>query len=318
MRLQFGVRVLDRFLSLLTGMLLVAVAAASDDVAATSARTAKVGPTRRRCCAGSRRPRPRSSSRGCPVSCRSGRSASAGRRCGELPAPAADRQPDDRSRSSRRSPRSERSTGARLAGAPATAARPACSPPRPSASRAFLRGLLGGELRQGALLGVMTDAVAHAADVPPADVRRAAMLRGDLPAVAAAALAAGAFGARRLRLEVGRPIGPMLAQTAAKVRDEALARLGGEAGGSSGSSTARASRSIAAVDDVGIFTRTLDDVTARLPEIVDYVSGSAGSGLRRRRRGDRAHDRTGDRIRSRSPPLGSDLATRPPGRRGRR
>jgi len=54
--------------------------------------------------------------------------------------------------------------------------------------QAFLRRLLGGELRQGALVGVMADAVAKAAGIPAAGVRRAAMLAGDLPAVAAAAL----------------------------------------------------------------------------------------------------------------------------------
>ena len=75
----------------------------------------------------------------------------------------------------------------------------------------------------------MADAVAHAADVPLADVRRAAMLRGDLPAVAAAALAGGRSALADFRLQVGRPIGPMLAQTAESTQ-EALARLGGEAG----------------------------------------------------------------------------------------
>ena len=70
--------------------------------------------------------------------------------------------------------------------------------------QAFLRRLLSGELRQGALLGVMADAVARGADVPLADVRRAAMLRGDLPAVAAAALAGGTFGTGRLPA-AGRP-----------------------------------------------------------------------------------------------------------------
>ena len=59
------------------------------------------------------------------------------------------------------------------------------------AEQTFLRRLLGGELRQGALIGVMADAVAKAADVPVTAVRRAAMLGGDLPAVAAAALTSG-------------------------------------------------------------------------------------------------------------------------------
>ncbi|HEU4348931.1 MAG TPA: ATP-dependent DNA ligase, partial [Actinoplanes sp.] len=81
----------------------------------------------------------------------------------------------------------------------------------------FLRQLLVGELRQGALEAVMGDAVARAAGVPARDVRRAVMLRGDLGEVAAAALAGGAGASEALagfRLEVGRPVLPMLAQTA--------------------------------------------------------------------------------------------------------
>jgi len=117
----------------------------------------------------------------------------------------------------------------------------------------------------------MADAVARAAEVPPADVRRAAMLRGDLPAVAAAALAGGRSALADFKLEVGRPIGPMLAQTAESTQ-EALARLGGEAGVEWKLDGARLQIHRSG-SDVGLFTRTLDDVTARLPEIVDYVSG---------------------------------------------
>ncbi|MBX9639494.1 MAG: ATP-dependent DNA ligase, partial [Mycobacteriaceae bacterium] len=76
----------------------------------------------------------------------------------------------------------------------------------------FLVRLLGGELRQGALIGIMTDAVAKAAGLPAAAVQRAAMLGGELPAVAAAALTGGSLDA--FTLQVGRPVGPMLAQTA--------------------------------------------------------------------------------------------------------
>jgi DNA ligase 1 len=137
--------------------------------------------------------------------------------------------------------------------------------------QAFLGRLLGGELRQGALLGVMADAVARAADVPLADVRRAAMLRGDLPAVAAAALAGGVPALADFRLQVGRPIGPMLAQTAEST-DDALVRLGGEASVEWKLDGARLQIHRSG-SDVGLFTRTLDDVTARLPEIVDFVQG---------------------------------------------
>jgi DNA ligase-1 len=132
--------------------------------------------------------------------------------------------------------------------------------------REFLVRLLSGDLRQGALAGVMTDAVARAAGVPLAAVRRALMLRGDLGAVAAVALTDGAAGLAEMRLEVGRPLQPMLAQPAAdiaaaleKVHPAAVewkldgARIQVHRDGS----------------DVAVFTRTLDDVTARVPEVVE-------------------------------------------------
>jgi len=130
----------------------------------------------------------------------------------------------------------------------------------------FLRRLLGGDLRQGALAGVMTDAVARAADVPLVALRRAAMLRGDLPAVAAAALADGAEALAEFRLDVGRPIAPMLAQTA-KSTDDALTRLGGEAVFDWKLDGVRLQVHRAG-DEIALFTRTLDDVPARLPEVV--------------------------------------------------
>jgi DNA ligase-1 len=133
----------------------------------------------------------------------------------------------------------------------------------------FLRRLLGGELRQGALLGVMTEAVARAAEVPAADVRRAAMLGGELPAVAAAAFGGGVAALAEFALRVGRPVGPMLAQTATSVAD-ALTRLGGTAAFEAKLDGARVQihRSGSAVS---IYTRSLDDVTARLPDVVEAV-----------------------------------------------
>ncbi len=131
----------------------------------------------------------------------------------------------------------------------------------------FLRRLLGGELRQGALLGVMADAVARAAGLPAADVRRAAMLGGALPAVAHAALTGGAAALAGFRLQVGRPVGPMLAQTASGVAD-ALERLGGTAVFEAKLDGARVQIHRHG-DDVRVFTRSLDDVTARLPEVVE-------------------------------------------------
>jgi DNA ligase 1 len=131
----------------------------------------------------------------------------------------------------------------------------------------FLRRLLGGELRQGALAGVMADAVAEAANVSAAAVRRAAMLGGALPAVAAAALTGGTDALDAFHLQVGTPVGPMLAQSATGVVD-ALEKLGGDAIFETKLDGARVQihRSGQAVR---VYTRSLDDVTARLPEVVE-------------------------------------------------
>ncbi|MGE0218119.1 ATP-dependent DNA ligase [Mycolicibacterium sp.] len=131
----------------------------------------------------------------------------------------------------------------------------------------FLRRLLTGELRQGALIGVMSDAVAKAADVPAAAVRRAAMLGGELPTVATAALRGGEAALAEFTLRVGTPVGPMLAQTATGVAD-ALDRLGGTAVFEAKLDGARVQIHRAG-DAVSVYTRSLDDVTARLPEVVD-------------------------------------------------
>jgi DNA ligase-1 len=133
----------------------------------------------------------------------------------------------------------------------------------------FLRRLIGGELRQGAQLGVMTEAVARAAGQPVADVRRAAMLGGDLPLVAAAAFSGGAGALAGFVLQVGRPVSPMLAQSATSVAD-ALTRLGGTALFEAKLDGARVQihRDGPAVS---IFTRSLDEVTSRLPEVVEAV-----------------------------------------------
>lgn len=138
------------------------------------------------------------------------------------------------------------------------------------AEQDFLVRLLVGELRQGALEGVMIEAIAAAAGVAVADVRRAAMLAGDLGAVARAALAEGAAGLARFSIEPLRPVLPMLAQPAEDVAD-ALARLG----------TAALEWKLdgarvqvhKAGGDVRVFTRNGNDVTAAVPEIVDAVRG---------------------------------------------
>lgn len=130
----------------------------------------------------------------------------------------------------------------------------------------FLRRLLGGELRQGALAGVMADAVARASGIPAAEVRRAAMLAGDLPAVAAAAANGGREALAEFQLQVGRPVGPMLAQTATAVED-ALERLGGTVILEAKLDGARVQIHRKG-SEVSVFTRSLDDVTIRLPEVV--------------------------------------------------
>ncbi|MCX8113784.1 MAG: ATP-dependent DNA ligase [Burkholderiaceae bacterium] len=138
------------------------------------------------------------------------------------------------------------------------------------AEQDFLVRLLVGELRQGALEGVMVEAIAAASGVAVADVRRAAMLAGDLGAVARAALAEGAAGLARFSIEPLRPVLPMLAQPAEDVAD-ALARLG----------TAALEWKLdgarvqvhKAGGDVRVFTRNGNDVTAAVPEIVDAVRG---------------------------------------------
>jgi DNA ligase-1 len=135
----------------------------------------------------------------------------------------------------------------------------------------FLLRLLGGELRQGALAGIMADAVAKAAGIPAAALQRASMLGGDLPAVAAAALSGPLSGSASaldaFTLRVGRPVGPMLAQTATSVAD-AIGRHGGPAIFEAKLDGARVQIHRAG-DEVTVYTRSLDDVTARLPEVVE-------------------------------------------------
>ena len=132
----------------------------------------------------------------------------------------------------------------------------------------FIRRLFVGEMRHGALEGVVTEAVAKAAAVPAAAVRRAAMFSGDLGTTAAAALREGAKGLEAFGLEILRPVLPMLASTA----DTPAAALG---------ITGRASvewkldgiriQVHRSGDEVRAFTRNLNDVTERMPEVVDVV-----------------------------------------------
>jgi DNA ligase-1 len=131
----------------------------------------------------------------------------------------------------------------------------------------LLAGLVSGELRQGASAGVVVDAVARAAGAPVAEVRRALTMCGSLPDVAVAALTGQSLQA--FALQVGRGLSPMLAATAADL-DEAWERVG---------SPAVVDWKLDGVriqvhrdgDHVQILTRTLDDITARVPELVEDV-----------------------------------------------
>src|ERR687891_2049678 len=134
--------------------------------------------------------------------------------------------------------------------------------------RRFLVGLLLGELRQGALEGLMVEAVARAANVPVSDVRRALMVAGDLGPVAAAALADGSAGLAGFRLSVLTPVQPMLAQTADGI-DDALRRVHPAA---VECKLDGARLQVHVLDrEVRAFTRNLADATDRVPEVVDAV-----------------------------------------------
>jgi ATP-dependent DNA ligase I len=134
----------------------------------------------------------------------------------------------------------------------------------------FLVRLLSGELRQGALDGVMTDAVAKAAGVPGPEVRRAVMLSGSLAVAAQAALGGGSAALAEFGLQVGRPLKPMLASSEASIT-EALERAGGRAAVEWKLDGIRVQAHVGG-GEVRLFTRSLDDITRRLPEVVAELS----------------------------------------------
>jgi DNA ligase-1 len=139
-----------------------------------------------------------------------------------------------------------------------------------AAEQDFLMRLLFGELRQGALEGVLVDAVARAAGLKPAAVRRAAMLAGALPPVAHAALAGGGEAAlSQFLLRPFQPVQPMLADSAETV-DEALRDLG-EAVLEFKLDGARI-QAHKVGDEVKIYSRNLRDVTPAVPEVVRVVA----------------------------------------------
>ena len=134
----------------------------------------------------------------------------------------------------------------------------------------FLARLLLGELRQGALEGLMIEAIAKASALPVADVRRAVMMAGDAGVVAEAALGEGGAGLARFAIQLFRPIKPMLAQPADDLAD-ALGTLG-RAALEYKLDGARVQVHKAGAD-VRVFSRRLNEVTAAVPEIVEGVQG---------------------------------------------
>ena len=140
----------------------------------------------------------------------------------------------------------------------------------------FLVRLIVGELRQGALEGIMVEAVAAAAALPAADVRRAVAFAGAIAPVATAALSGGPSALAQFSLQLMQPVLPMLAQPAEDMR-AALAALG----------TALVEWKLdgarvqvhKSADDVRVYTRNLNDVTARVPEIVAAARGTAAQSL---------------------------------------
>jgi len=132
----------------------------------------------------------------------------------------------------------------------------------------FVRRLFTGELRQGALEGVMVEATARASEVPTDVVRRALMLSGDLPGVAESAFAGGETALRDFGFEIFRPVLPMLASTATDVAE-----------GMSGFGEASVEWKLDGIriqvhrrgEEVRIYTRGLNDITAALPGIAEAV-----------------------------------------------
>ncbi|HEX2167614.1 MAG TPA: ATP-dependent DNA ligase [Longimicrobiales bacterium] len=137
-----------------------------------------------------------------------------------------------------------------------------------TAEQEFLARLIYGELRHGALEGVMADAVARAAGLPPADVRRAAQIAGSLCDVARAALAGGAAAVAAFGIRLFRPLQPMLASPADDMHD-AMSRLEHAAlDYKVDGARVQVHRS---GDDVRVYTRRLNEITPAVPEIVEAV-----------------------------------------------
>ena len=140
-----------------------------------------------------------------------------------------------------------------------------------SVEQQFLRDLMTGNLRQGALDGVVLAAISAAYAVPAATVRRAAMLAGTAAEVATLAMTGGSRALEDVSLVVGRPVRPMLA---------ASAKTTGEAAESIGESELIVDGKLDGIrvqvhrrgGEVTVYTRSLDEITDRVPEVVEAVA----------------------------------------------
>lgn len=140
----------------------------------------------------------------------------------------------------------------------------------------FLTDLLRGELRQGALAGVMTDAVAKASTMPATVIRRAVMFGGRLDTIARLALTEGRPAVEAVSLEVGHPVQPMLASTAVSPT-EAIEAIG----------TASVEWKLDGIriqvhrdgDEISVYTRNLNDITERVPELVAAIRALPATSL---------------------------------------
>ena len=144
-----------------------------------------------------------------------------------------------------------------------------------ASEQAFLRGLITGELRQGALDGVLLDALAQAFDVPAERVRRAAMLGASSAAVAHALTRDGEAGLDQFRMRPGSPVRPMLAGSAPDV-EAAMDGRSGEVAVDGKLDGIRIQAHLVTGEDgtrtVTVLTRSLDDITVRVPEVVEAVA----------------------------------------------
>ena len=138
------------------------------------------------------------------------------------------------------------------------------------AEASFIRRLFTGELRQGALAGLMADAIAKAAGVPGELARRALMLSGDLPGTAQLALAEGEEGLRGVGFRIFQPVLPMLASTAESVEN---ALEGFERGSVEWKLDGIRIQIHRRGDEVRVYTRNLNDITLTVPRTVEAALG---------------------------------------------